>query len=115
MTSLTTVALTSFLLKNQHLLRFRLAHNLAGYGGVLHQWRADFGIAIAADEQNLSQRYLFADLAGKLLDLYEIPFRDPVLLPTRFDYCIFHGFSRMVFLTEIPAKVNNIGPRRHLS
>ena len=77
MTSLTTVALTPFLLKNQHLLRFGLADNLAGYRGVLHQWRADFGIAITADEQNFSQSYLFADLAGKLLDSLRDPLQRP--------------------------------------
>jgi hypothetical protein len=97
MTSLATVALTSFLLKNQYFLRLGLADNLAGYGGVLNQWRADFGIAIAADEQNISQRNLFADLASKLFDLYKIAFGYPVLLPTSFDYCIFHDFPKLVF------------------
>jgi hypothetical protein len=114
MTSLTAVTLPSFLFENQNLLRFCLADNLTRYRGVLDQRRANFDLAITADKQDISQSYLFADLAGKLFDLYEITFGYPVLLPTSFDDCIFHVFSRMAFLTEIPAKVNNPGPRRRL-
>src|SRR5918997_1662036 len=111
MTSLATVALASFLLKHQNLLRFCLTDNLTRHRGVLHQRRADFDLAIAANKQDISQSYLFADLAGKLLDLYEITFRYPVLLPTSFDDCIFHVLPRAIFVTEIPAKVNNIRPQ----
>jgi hypothetical protein len=114
MTSLATVTLTSFLFENQDLLCFSLADNLAGHRGVLHQRRADSGIAVAANKQNITQSYLFADLTSKLLNLYEIAFSYPVLLPTSFDHGIFHGFSQTVFLTEIPAKVNNIRSPGHL-
>jgi hypothetical protein len=111
MTALATVTLASFLFENQHLLRFCLTDNLTRHRGVLYQRRTDFNLAIAANKQDISQSYLFADLAGKLLDLYEITLRYPVLLSTSFDDCIFHVLSRMIFLTEISAKVNNIRPQ----
>jgi hypothetical protein len=93
MASLTTVTLASFLLKNENLLGFALADNLAGHRGVLDQRRADFRIAIAANEQNVPQGYLFAHLASKLLDPDEIPFGHAVLLSTSFNDCISHCFS----------------------
>jgi hypothetical protein len=113
MTSLAAVTLTPFLLENQDLLRFGLADNLAGHRGVLQERRADSGVAIAANKQHITESYRFTDLAGKLLNFYQIPFRHPVLLPASFDYCIFHGFSKL-FLTEIPAKVNDIGSQGYL-
>jgi len=113
MTSLATVTLTPFLLENQDLLRFRLADNLAGHRGVLQERRADTGVAIAADKQHITESYRFADLTGKLLNSYEIPFRHPILLSASFDYRILHDFSEG-FLTEIPAKVNDIRSRGYL-
>jgi hypothetical protein len=97
MTSLATVTLASLLLKNQDLLRSGLTDNLAGYGGILHQRRADFRLTIAADKQDISQRYLFANVSNKLLDLDEIPFRYSVLLPASFNDCIFHDFPNAFF------------------
>ena len=107
---LAAVTFAPFLLENENFLGFSLLKYLSSHLRAGYQRRADFHLAITADEKHIAKANFLTHLASEFLNLHHVPFRNAVLFTARSNYCVRHrAIPRNKQLEEIPSKVNLSG------
>ncbi|MNC20133.1 hypothetical protein D3C75_680760 [compost metagenome] len=94
------VVLTTTELDDANLVVAALRNDFGHYFSASNNWSTDGDFFTVGDQQNAIEGHGFASGDFQFFDLEEFTFSDFVLLAAGNDYCIRHGISPIILLTQ---------------